>query len=154
MIAIIWGLSTKKLGGKKLVFIGAGGIAFTVILYSALFYFGFAQRGGIYDELRKKLAQSSITSLVQVVEFYKVENGEYPESLEVLRESLPKDSLTFVLDPTDIQIGEKSRNFYYRLVDDNHYHLLGVGVDGQPFTDDDILPNVKVGHDSKVGLLI
>src|SRR5208283_1587576 len=51
IIAIIWGLVTKKLGGKKLALIGTAGIAFTVVLYSGLFYFGVMQRGGVYDEL-------------------------------------------------------------------------------------------------------
>ncbi|RYG97371.1 MAG: hypothetical protein EON58_09920 [Alphaproteobacteria bacterium] len=32
IIAIIWGLVTKKLGGKRLAAIGAGGIAVTVVL--------------------------------------------------------------------------------------------------------------------------
>jgi len=48
--AIAWGLATKKLGGKRLAAIGGAGIAFTLVLYGALFYFGFAQRGGIYDD--------------------------------------------------------------------------------------------------------
>ncbi len=49
-IAIIWGIVTKKLGGRKLVIIGSCGIGLSVILYGTLFYFGFVQRGGIYDD--------------------------------------------------------------------------------------------------------
>jgi hypothetical protein len=155
VIAIIWGLVTKKLGGKTLALIGTGGIAFTVVLYSALFYFGFVQRGGIHDELRAKLAENIITSLVQAIEFYKIQNGKYPASLEALRSSLPKDSMVSIYDPTDVRIsGGKLRHFYYELADDDHYYLLGIGADGQPFTDDDILPKVEVGRGSKVGLLI
>ncbi len=154
VIAIIWGLVTKKLGGKKLALIGTGGISFSVILYFALFYFGFVQRGGIYDELRGKLAESTITSVVQAIEFYKIQNGKYPESLEVLHKSLPKDSMVFVFDPSDIRMRGEPRYFYYELVDKNHYYLLGVGADGEPFTADDIVPKVEVGSGSKVGLLI
>jgi len=39
IIAIIWGLVTKKLGGKKLAIIGACGISFSIILYVSLSYF-------------------------------------------------------------------------------------------------------------------
>ena len=65
---LIWGLFTKKEGGRRLAIIGACGIATTVVVYGALFYFGFHQRGGIYDDLRAKLAQSSINSLVPSIE--------------------------------------------------------------------------------------
>jgi len=154
IVAIIWGLATMKTGGRKLAFIGGGGIVFTVVLYSGLFYFGAIQRGGVYDNLRKRSAETAITSLVQAIEFYRTENGHYPESLEVLRNSLPKGSLIFVFDPTDVNLGGKSRLFHYELVDAGHYYLLGVGPDDTPFTQDDILPKVNVGPASKVGLLI
>jgi len=68
LVAIVWGLVTKKQGGKRLAAIGAGGIGFSFVLYGALFYFGFAQRGGVYDDLRVKLAQTSINSLVPSIE--------------------------------------------------------------------------------------
>ena len=152
-VALVWGFVTKKSGGRRLAAIGAGGIAFTVILYSALFYFGFAQRGGIYDDLRSKLAASTLTSLVNAIETYRLQTGRYPDSLETLRQSLPKNSTVTVFDPTDVQMNTKSRYFHYELVDSDHYYLLSVGPDGQPFTQDDILPNVEVKPGSKLGLL-
>ena len=134
--------------------IGTGGIAFTILLYSGLYYFGHVRRGGVYDALRSRLAETTMTSLVQAIEFYKAQHGSYPKSLEVLKNSLPEDSFTFVFDPTDVQMGGQPRYFYYEVVDADHYYLLGVGQDGQPFTRDDILPKVEVGLSSKVGLLI
>jgi hypothetical protein len=154
IIAIIWGLVTKKLGGKRLAAIGAAGIGFTIILYGALFYFGFMQRGGVYDDLRTKLAQTTLNSLVQSIEFYKVQHGDYPESLKVLQESLPKDSFTTVLDPTDVKVGGQPRYFYYERVGQDHYYLRGVGPDGQPFTPDDIVPQLSSAPGSEVGLLL
>ena len=154
VISITWGLATNKARGKLLALIGGGGILLNIILYSSLFYRGFIKRGGVYDNLRVELAKSSITELVLAIEFYKVQNGKYPESLEILRKSLPKNSTVFVFDPTDVQIVRKTRYFHYELVDNQHYYLLGVGPDGQPFTRDDILPEVEVGPDSKIGLLI
>jgi hypothetical protein len=153
LVAIVWGFATKKGGGRKLAFIGGGGIMFTVVLYSAFFYVGFFQRGGVYDDLRSQLAQSTITSLVQAIEFHKVQHGRYPETLEVLRQSLPENSTVFVFDPTDVKFGGQPRYFHYELVGTDHYFLLGVGPDGAPFTDDDIVPEVDVQQSSSIGLL-
>ena len=154
LVAIVWGLATDRIGGKKLALVGGGGIVFTMALYSALFYFGFVQRGGIYDMLREKVAESEITSLVQTIEFYKVQNGVYPESLETLQESLPEGSTVVVFDPTDMRLGGRSRYFHYELIDSEHYYLLGVGPDGEPFTADDIVPKMEVGPQSGVGLVV
>ena len=152
--AIVWGLVTKKLGGKRLAAIGAGGIAFTFVIYGALFYFGFQQRGGVYDDLRVKLAQSSINSLVPAIEFYKLQNGKYPESLEALQKSLPKDSMVFVFDPTVTGLGSQPRYFFYERVGDDHYYLRGLGADGKPFTADDVVPQIPSAAGSKLGLLV
>lgn len=154
VIAITWGLVTRKAGGRKLAIIGACGIGFSVLIYGSLFYFGFVQRGGIYDDLRVKLSQSTITSLVQAIEFYKTQNGHYPDSLETLRKSLPDNAMVFVFDPTHIDLAGKPRYYYYRLKDPSHYYLLGVGPDGKPFTNDDIIPDIKVQPGSGIGLLI
>ena len=152
--AIIIGLTSKKLGGMKLALLGTIGIALTVVLYGSLFYFGFVQRGGIYDDLRAQMAQGSLNGVAQAVEFYKLQNGSYPESLKVLQDSLPKGSTVFVFDPTDMKYGGDSRYFYYERVGTDHYYLRGVGPDGVPFTKDDILPQIQLTPGSKVGLLI
>jgi hypothetical protein len=152
VISIIWGLVTKKAGGKKLVVIGACGIGFTIVLYGSLFYFGFVQRGGVYDDLRTKLAQSTLNSAVPAIEFYRVQNGKYPESLEVLQKSLPKESFVLLSDPTFVGFGAKPTYFYYEWVGEDHYYLRGIGADRKPFTADDIVPQVTDG--GNVGLLI
>ena len=154
LAAVIWGLVTRKAGGKLLAAIGAGGMAFTVAIYGGLFYFGFIQRGGIYDHLRLQLAQSQLNRLVPVIEFYKVGSGSYPESLEQLAASQPKDSLIFVYDPLDVSSWATPRYFFYQRVDADHYYLRGVGPDGLPFTADDIVPQVDPKFAGKIGLLI
>jgi len=153
IISIIWGIITKKAGGRKLIIIGSLGISVTVIAYGSLFYFGAIQRGGVYDDLRAKLAKTTITQLAQAIEFHKTQNGNYPPSLEELKKSLPKESLTFINDPSHVGMNVEPRNFYYELDKSaTHYYLLGVGVDGQPFTSDDILPEITISNDSKIGL--
>ena len=152
--SVVWGVVTKKEGGRTLLIMGASGIGLSVVLYSSLFYFAFMQRGGVYDGLRTQMAESSITTLVQTIEFYKIQNGHYPDSLETLMKSQPGNAMIFAFDPSEPGFARQPRYFYYELVDDNHYYLLGVGPDGKPFTSDDVLPKIKAGPDSKVGLLI
>jgi hypothetical protein len=154
VIAIVWGLVTKKSGGKRLAAIGAGGIGFTIVLYGALFYFGFAQRGGVYDDLRAKLAQSTINSLVPSIELYKTQNRKYPESLKVLKDSLPKDGFVAVFDPSVVALGGEPRYFLYERVGEDHYYLRGLGSDGKSFTRDDIVPQIALQPGSKIGLLV
>ena len=154
IVSIVWGLVTNKQGGKRLAAIGAGGIAFTFVLYGSLFYFGFEQRGGVYDEIRARLAQSSINELVPQIEFYKMQNGKYPESLKVLQESLPKGSFISVYDPRVVKFGEEPKYFFYERVGDDHYYLRGLGPDGKPFTADDIVPQISPASAGKVGLLL
>lgn len=153
-IAIIWGLVTNKLGGKKLAIIGTCGIGFSALLYGSLLYFGFVQRGGIYDDLRAQLSKNTITSLVRAIEMYETQNGQYPESLEVLRKSLPEDSTVFVHDPAHMQMGGGSRYYHYELKNQSHYYLLGVGPDEKPYTSDDILPDIQIKENEGIGLLI
>lgn len=136
LVAIIWGLWAKSV---KLAIVGVCGIAFTIILYTGLWYFGFQQQGGIYDDLRSQMAQSQLTKTVQAIEFYKVQNGQYPASLEVLRASLPQDAILFLHDPT-VLAGE-GKLYHYQLMDENSYHIRAHGRDGQLNTEDDVLPS-------------
>ena len=150
---LIWGLRTKKHGGRRLATIGVCGIATTIIVYGALFYFGFQQRGGVYDDLRAKLAQSSINSLVPAIEFYKVQNGEYPMSLEQLEKTLPKDGFVSAYDPSIVEFSGKPKYYFYERVGTDNYYLRGLGPDGKPFTPDDIVPQIATTAGGKLGLL-
>jgi hypothetical protein len=154
MAAIVWGLVTKKSGGKKLAFVGALGIGCTIVLYSAVFYFGFVQRGGIYDGLRSQLSQTNLYSVVLAIEFHRLQYGTYPESLEALQKTMPRETLIFFFDPADVVLGTPLRTYFYERVGVDHYYLRGVGVDKEPFTADDIVPMVEKGPGSKVGLLV
>lgn len=151
--AIVWGFSTKRKGGKTLALVGAGGIGFTFLLYGGLFYFGMVQRGGVYDDLRGKLAQTQLNQLVQSIEFYKIGHGTYPASLEELQKSSP-NTLTFVYDVTDVNSETRPRYYYYERVGTDHYYLRGVGHDLQPFTADDVVPQVDASSADKLGLLV
>jgi len=154
IISITWGLAASKADGKRLVVMGLAGICLTLILYGALFYWGFAQRGGVYDDLRKKLTQSTLNSLVPSVEYYKMQHGQYPASLKELQQSLPKESFAFVFDSSAPSIASGPKYFFYERVGEDHYYLRAVGPDGQPFTADDIVPELTPAEANKTGLLL
>lgn len=138
--AVLWGLATKKKGGKILALVGLLGVLFTVFLYGSLFYVGFVQRGGVGDKVWELHARMSLTSLIQSIEYYKLENGAYPEDLETLRATSPLSGFATIQDPTKNRNGRShSGYFYYENLGDTYY-LLGTGPDDTPFTEDDIHP--------------
>jgi hypothetical protein len=137
LVAIIWGFKIKHL---KLKIVGFSGILFTVVIYGALGYFGFVQKGGVYDDLRVNLAQSQMTTVVQALELYKVQNGQYPESLKILEDSLSENSFVFLYDPTLMSLAGK-QFFYYKIISENQYHVRALGRDGELNTEDDVFPS-------------
>ena len=90
-------LGWRKRGAKIVALIASLGMLCTIVLYGALFYFGFVQRGGVYDELRQQLAVNTLSTLVSEIEFYRLQHGAYPELLEQLQEAQPNKPI-FIVD--------------------------------------------------------
>ena len=150
LIAIVYGLGTSKIGGKKLAIMGSCGIALTLLYSSWIYYSAF------YDEeLMAEVSQNQLTSLVHAIEFYKTNNGHYPKSLKELQNSLPEDSIPLVYDPMDAMKFDvvEPAFYHYVLEGDSHYYLLGVGTDNKPYTRDDVLPDLQIGENSGIGLI-
>ena len=152
IITIVFGIVKFNQGGKKLLFLGIAGIMITVILYGGLYYFGFVKRGGVYDESRKKLAKDQLTKLVQTIEYYKVQYDEYPSSLKELKNKLSNKNL-FIKDIMAVNSEkEEVRLYYYKLLKNGKsYYLFSLGIDGIPFTKDDILPDISKNEMDKIG---
>jgi hypothetical protein len=150
LIAIVWGIARRI---WQLMVLGACGILFTIVIYSALFYFGLFHRGGIFDELRSQLAVTMLNDCVKEVEFYKLTHGHYPASLSEL-DSRDKAQLPKCFDPTIIDFNPKrDRHFFYQLdPSGSFYFLFSVGPDGVPFTADDIFPTIRADERAKTGL--
>jgi len=129
-------------------------MSLTIVMYASLFYFGFVQRGGVYDDLRVKLTQTMLNSLVPAIEFYRVQHGQYPESLEVLRESLGPDTFVSIYDTQSVELGSTPQTFYYERIGADHYLLRGRGMDREPFTTDDIVPQLPSSSTGAIGLLL
>ena len=155
IIVILWGLIKIRQGGWKLILLGFVGISFTVAVYGTLFYKGFVERGGIFDKLRSQMAQPMHTDLIKKIEYYKLQEGAYPERLEELAPEDKQEAQSFIMiyDPTytDLKMKEP-RLFYYELINEGqNYYLLSSGPDGLPFTEDDIHPVVTEEEMQNIG---
>lgn len=151
--AILWGLLSRKKGGRLLAIRGTCGILVTIILYGSLYYKGFVERGGIADDLKTRLASQTLNTLVPAVELYRLQHGTYPASLDELQKTAGKNNVIFMNDPFQFSASPSQNFFYYKRVGVDHYYLRSVGPDGIPFTTDDIVPDIT-NPSGNLGLLI
>jgi hypothetical protein len=135
---IILGITKYK--NKKLTLIGVACMIFTIIAYSSLYYIGFVSDFG--KKGWEQHAQMQLNSLPKYIEFYKLENGKYPDSLKQLES---KNEFIFLNDPTQ-KADKNNPNYYnYKNLGDK-YLLFSSGSDQKPYTKDDIYPKVKMNN--------
>ena len=147
IVAIVWGFFNVDRGGKKVMLVGLAGILFTFILYGALYYIGEVQRGGVADEARAQFAEAKLLDLIESIEHFKRQNGRYPHSLQEMQSQ--SEYPMSIQDPMDIR---GSRPFHYELDPfGEFYYLLSAGIDGLPYTQDDILPGVSREQQENIG---
>lgn len=153
LVAIVWGLLKLKHGGWKVAILGAMGISFTLALYGTLFYQGFVKRGGMFDDLRGQMAGQMLVSVVKEIEFYKIQNGEYPQGLKDVESKGKPQGLVSIYDPSQMRFGDTEPTFfYYELVNGGtNYHLFSVGADRKPFTKDDVHPGLDESQIKSIG---
>ncbi|MFB5946226.1 hypothetical protein [Albibacterium profundi] len=133
-----------KYKDKVLTIIGIVCILFTVGIYSSLYYIGFKSDMG--KKGWEKHAQMQLNSLIKDIEYYKLENNVYPDSLTQLQGG---DQLIFINDPT--QTIQKKENTYYNYKNlGDKYLLYSSGTDGIPNSADDIFPQIE-STNSKTG---
>jgi len=143
---ILYGILKYK--DKWLVIIGTAGIIFTVAIYSSLWYFGThslefpgAKRGF------SQITQQQLNALVPAIEFYGMQHGFYPDSLQQLQVT---NTYLSIDDP--LLFGKKNQHFNYYHIG-NKYTLFSSGIDQIPNTKDDIYPSIAIDT-SKMGLII
>ncbi|MDE3182806.1 MAG: type II secretion system protein GspG [Bacteroidota bacterium] len=137
-------LGVFKYRDRKLIIIGAADLFFTVAIYSSMFYYFMYS-----DAAAKGFAQTSqmfLNGLVKELEFYKLKNGSYPDSLE----QLPRNHDIFSIhDPLlSRRPGTKDTKYNYRKTGDT-YILFSSGIDRIPNTKDDIYPTETLNNISK-----
>ena len=151
IICIINALVSRKENSKKLGLIGFSGVMVTVILYGVILPNLFnSEKFGKNFEVH---SVSAMTSLVRHIEYYKLQNNQYPNSIEALRTNLKEGEMVFTYDMSGpMGIGKKPREFYFEIINNgNNYLLFGVGQDNTPFTSDDIYPLIDKEKDVNIG---
>ena len=154
LLCIVIAIAARKANSLLLALIGAGGILFTILLFGVILpSTTLLLDDGMLSEQFEPHSKSSLTTLVRLIEFYKQENQRYPANIEELRSSLKEGELVMTYDMAGpIKLGEKPREFYYEVIDNGERYLLfGLGSDDEPFTDDDIYPNVDPAMQEATG---
>lgn len=144
-------LGIFKYQDKKLILIGSFALLFTIGVYGSLSYYTFYSEAGGKNVV--PITQVWLNDLIKDVEFYKLKNGVYPDSLEQLQ-NLSNNEVVFVYDPMLFsRPGAKQKKFNYHKIG-NKYTLFSSGLDKMPGTPDDIYPSVALSDSSKIGLII
>lgn len=137
-----------KYRNRKLILIGVAALLFTVAIYSSMYYyFEYSEQ---YRKDFSVFSQPKMNTLVKALEFYKIENGMYPDSLEEISAT---DQNIDIYDP--ILSGKpviNKKQFYFKKLG-NKYLLFSFGVDRIPYTKDDIFPSQNLFDSSKTGLI-
>jgi hypothetical protein len=142
VVLVLYGLLKYK--DRKLVMIGLAGVIFTVAVYGSLFY--MTKFDFIKDEFAKADTMV-LNSLIKDIEFYKIQNGNYPDRLEQLNTN---GTIVNYYDPL-LSDPENNKFNYYR--SGKHYTVFSSGIDEKPNTADDIYPTIKIDT-NKIGLII
>jgi hypothetical protein len=142
---LLYGLFKYK--DKWLSIIGAGGILFTVLIYSSLFY--EMRYASIFKQSFADISQMQLNSLTKNIEFYKLQHGEYPDSLQQLLED---DKLTPITDAIQLNQGRENLFYNYQRIGEK-YLLFSSGQDGIAKTKDDLYPEIAINDSSKLGLI-
>ena len=132
----------------KLVLIGTGCILLTVGVYSYMFY--DSEYGKSTGKSFEHVAQMELNNCMKDVEFFKMQHGVYPNSLEQIKAN---NQLLTIDDPLQTRkFGNKITKFNYHRVGGNYY-LFSSGLDGIPNTSDDLYPALIDSDNNKFGLI-
>lgn len=153
-ICILNAAITRRPNSILLGMLGFAGIMVSVVLYGSIFYKMYDGEGFGGKDFEPH-AISAMTSLIRNIEYIKIQNGTYPQSMEEVRANLKEGEMVFSFDVSGpMKMGEQQRDFYYEVVNDgNNYLLFGIGVDATPFTEDDIYPIIDPVKDKNIGWL-
>lgn len=145
LIILIQGITKYK--NKLFSAIGASGILFTIIIYFSLFY--VTKHTYEFKQGFTELSQMELNSLLKNIEFYKIQHGQYPDSLQQLSGD---DKTVMIFDAIQINQGRKATLYNYQKIG-NKYLLFSSGNDGVPNTKDDLFPQIPISDSSKIGLI-
>jgi hypothetical protein len=132
---------------KVFIIMGAVGMLITIGIYGSMIY--FTEHSDVIDSGFADIAQTQLNDLVKSIEFYKLQNGTYPDSLQQID---TKGSFISIDDPLQAFRQRKAVQYQYQRKG-NKYLLFSVGKDGKPNTPDDIYPTLTNADTSKLGFI-
>src|SRR5450432_271637 len=139
-------LGIKKFRDKRMVTIGITAIISSSVIYSVII-FSAKKMIKMNHQVFVMMSQSQLNSLIKNIEFYKIQNGAYPDDLHQL---LNDDKQAPINDA--LQMSRKNSLYRYK-ISGNKYTLFSAGQDGIPRTNDDLFPQIIPYDTSKVGFI-
>lgn len=147
LVLLIQGINQYK--DRKLIVIGVSNILFTAIFWTMLY--PAIENSEFVVSSNVSSSKMQLNSIFQAVEFYKLENGVYPDNLKQLHK---RDGNLVLVDFLQFKTGSEKINYYNYMKVVNKYYLFSSGLDGIPNTPDDFYPIINIGDSSKFGLIL
>jgi len=136
-VAAGWGLVSSRPKALIAAAVGAGGAMLNLV--------GFLVLGSSIGnnpamlEARLEITRQYLVEVVDALETYRREQGQYPPSLLAMQQKFGLRRPVSIFDPSAGLLGFKP--FHYTLAPDGKtYDLFAVGPDGEPGTADDMRP--------------
>lgn len=140
-------LGAIKYRNKKLVLIGFAALVPTLLIYGSLIFYEYTPSG---RNGWTTFCKPNLDQLVVNIEFYKKEHHVYPDSLEQLTK---EQQFLSIYDPVQIYTKSKYGHKYFYKKEGTNYILFAIGIDGVPYTDDDIFPSSRYFDSTLTGLV-
>jgi len=141
---LLYGIFIYK--DKWIITIGVAGILFSVFVFKIM---SPSTNDPQFNKGMTELDKGQLNGLIKSIEFYKIQNGNYPDSLQQL--DLKGEAIS-ISDPLLMFKGDKTAIFNYHKIG-KKYTLFSSGIDKTPNTADDIYPTLQIDT-SKIGLII
>ncbi len=146
VVLLILGILYKS---RKLIIIGAvdvlAGLIYFGIFIGVFFHWVFTNPA--ITDAQKNFARGELNADFKSIEFYKLQHGHYPDSLQQIEDIKGN---VWIIDPITHK-DLRSGYFFYQKTGDK-YWLFSVGKDGEPFTADDVFPTMDPADSAKFGL--
>ncbi|HJT25331.1 MAG TPA: hypothetical protein VJ873_12200, partial [bacterium] len=117
--------------------------------------FMFTGKNSMINDMQKQMAKGNLRQCILALEFYHQVHGEFPAKLEDLpgaKMPAPGSTVNFMDLSGGFGSNFRYQLFYYeKLPDGTGYYLLGRGGDGQPFTEDDLSPDLTPDEQAHSG---
>ena len=138
LIILILGIVNKN---KSTIIWGIVGILFTPIFWITVLV--AIDASGFNSQSNILFTKNNLNEMVKDLEYYRVKNGSFPDSLGQLRNQ------NNFFDDSDLSSENifhwklKSQRLYYKKINDTSYILQAKGKDTILNTEDDIFPDLK-----------